>query len=419
MTTISIIASCHSANMIDRLISSLLNQTFNNYEIVIAYDKNELDNKILLPLCANNEAVKLIPCTPISGKYEPFMTDNEMYLQAIKMLNSDYVIFCSEIVNYPETFIEKAFNKISTEESDICITPMAISWTNKITTVYDSQIDKTRYDYYSDTRELNSLYLHASSCWWLHSPANKIIKREFFNKCIDKLTKFYSRNNAHLDLDSIILFSTILSNTPKISYENSIYSELTWKDQDELISKYFDNINNKAFIREAAKVISYINKDMHSLLKINESDIQTYNHTLISRIIWRYEWKFSKIRQQFEDFYNTKFEKFSLDYIGSYGKQITHKGISSNNSFSQLTTTFNTTKKDNDLAVYVSMHKLSYIPKNNKYIIPIQVGTALSNERYSKIIHDDDTPDNISRKNKMYCEMTAQYYVWKNIKDKD
>ena len=74
---------------------------------------------------------------------------------------------------------------------------------------------------------------------------------------------------------------------------------------------------------------------------------------------------------------------------------------------------------DIDIAIYVSMHKMAYTPKNNKYIIPIQVGTALSDEKFSRMIHDDDAPDNISDKNKMYCEMTSQYYVWKNIKNKD
>jgi len=46
-------------------------------------------------------------------------------------------------------------------------------------------------------------------------------------------------------------------------------------------------------------------------------------------------------------------------------------------------------------------------------LIPIQVGTTLANERYEGYVHDDEG-DNISFKNKSYCELTAQYWAWKN-----
>ena len=44
--------------------------------------------------------------------------------------------------------------------------------------------------------------------------------------------------------------------------------------------------------------------------------------------------------------------------------------------------------------------------------IPIQVGTALTEERICEIC--DNTGDNISMKNKQYCELTALYWIWKN-----
>lgn len=46
---------------------------------------------------------------------------------------------------------------------------------------------------------------------------------------------------------------------------------------------------------------------------------------------------------------------------------------------------------------------------------PIQVGTALAGHPYLEgMLHDNDG-DNISAWNPMYCELTAQYYAWKNL----
>ena len=66
-----------------------------------------------------------------------------------------------------------------------------------------------------------------------------------------------------------------------------------------------------------------------------------------------------------------------------------------------------------DIKIFVSCHKPSIVLKNN-LIYPVQVGTALSKKPLPNMLHDNEG-DNISSKNRMYCELTAQYYVWKNI----
>lgn len=45
---------------------------------------------------------------------------------------------------------------------------------------------------------------------------------------------------------------------------------------------------------------------------------------------------------------------------------------------------------------------------------PIQVGSALSSNRLHTPHHDDEG-DSISSLNPMYCELTAQYWAWKNL----
>ena len=50
-----------------------------------------------------------------------------------------------------------------------------------------------------------------------------------------------------------------------------------------------------------------------------------------------------------------------------------------------------------------------------KYIHPIQVGSALTDEIIEEI--RDNIGKNISSKNRNYCELTATYYAWKNCQE--
>lgn len=72
---------------------------------------------------------------------------------------------------------------------------------------------------------------------------------------------------------------------------------------------------------------------------------------------------------------------------------------------------------DKKIKLYIVTHKDCYIPKIPCFF-PIQVGVALANKRIEGILHDD-VGDNISERNRMYCELTAQYWVWKNDFDSD
>ena len=66
-----------------------------------------------------------------------------------------------------------------------------------------------------------------------------------------------------------------------------------------------------------------------------------------------------------------------------------------------------------DIKLFVCCHQRVKVP-NHPLLYPLQVGAALANEHYDGFLHDD-TGDNISKKNRSYCELTAQYWAWKNI----
>ena len=66
-----------------------------------------------------------------------------------------------------------------------------------------------------------------------------------------------------------------------------------------------------------------------------------------------------------------------------------------------------------EIKLFVSCHEAAPVPEH-PLLVPIQVGAALSRDRFPGFLHDD-TGENISSKNRSYCELTAQYWAWKNV----
>lgn len=68
------------------------------------------------------------------------------------------------------------------------------------------------------------------------------------------------------------------------------------------------------------------------------------------------------------------------------------------------------------VSVYIASNKPYAFPADSSYI-PIHVGKCFSNENFTTVA--DSSGDNISHKNKTYCELTALYWMWKNDKVSD
>lgn len=65
-----------------------------------------------------------------------------------------------------------------------------------------------------------------------------------------------------------------------------------------------------------------------------------------------------------------------------------------------------------DIKLFVCCHAPVKVPPH-PLLVPLQVGAALAGERFSGFAHDDEG-ENISAKNRTYCELTGQYWAWKN-----
>ena len=67
-----------------------------------------------------------------------------------------------------------------------------------------------------------------------------------------------------------------------------------------------------------------------------------------------------------------------------------------------------------DIKIFVSCHK-DVKKVDCPLIYPVQVGAALTDKRLDGMAYRDDEGENISALNRKYCELTAQYYVYKNV----
>ena len=66
------------------------------------------------------------------------------------------------------------------------------------------------------------------------------------------------------------------------------------------------------------------------------------------------------------------------------------------------------------ICLLVACHKATYVPPH-PLLYPIQAGTALSNIYLPDAWHDNEY-ENISDRNSAYCELTAVYWAWKNLR---
>lgn len=66
-----------------------------------------------------------------------------------------------------------------------------------------------------------------------------------------------------------------------------------------------------------------------------------------------------------------------------------------------------------NIKILVATHKKYHMPQDGIYI-PVRVGSALAKDDFG--YQRDNEGENISEKNPYYCELTALYWAWKNLK---
>ena len=66
------------------------------------------------------------------------------------------------------------------------------------------------------------------------------------------------------------------------------------------------------------------------------------------------------------------------------------------------------------IKLFVCCHQAGQRVPAHPLLQPVQVGAALAQDHFPGFAHDD-AGENISQKNRSYCELTAHYWAWKNV----
>lgn len=398
-----VIACCCSRNLIER-VRLFLSQVWVNCEFVIGYVDDALnleDIKLIQCIMQKHKInVSFVKCIKPLGKYETDLSKNEIYIQCEQYITKDYVVLTTDMVDYSKDYF-KIQKRLENLESDIIINGYNIAWNNGTQALYPPY-----YETNDNPNECNTNFIFTSpNRWWLICTENKIFKKELIKKCLKTLSEYYKHSSAHLELDELMLSVVSFKYSRKISIDCNNYIMTEWKDSDEAIKNFYENATIEYYMNEIEKVSEFIKNKVIG----NHSDkFEYFFNFFLGRVIWRHEWAIPSIKDRLKQNY-PGIKSFSIDSFCKYEVNISELDAVSNNE----------NIDDIKVKVYVSMHNESYIPRNSQVIEPIQVGTSLSKNVYSNMIHDNDSVDNISEKNKMYCELTSQYYVWKNIKNQD
>lgn len=189
--------------------------------------------------------------------------------------------------------------------------------------------------------------------------------------------------------DSLIKYAKSFEKKLLFSLSNEWYERVSDDDKPaaaELMAQHFSKID------VAAQIMRFVRDESYKAL-CSETKISSENLSY-------FEWK--KIAENLANQAGDITDEF-LTYSKAANSHITdlkyHSSIQ--------------TARNERIRIFVSTHKPVSL-FNSTILQPVQVGSALRENRFSWALHDDDG-DNISDKNLMYCELTTQYWAWKNV----
>ena len=384
-------------NDVIKNIRPWLNQDHSVYEIRII-DESAHRAPVLNKIAENNSNVSLIS----DNGTMPFNISSDT--------DSDYVIYANSNDYYPKNYISDMVNSIGS--NSVCISNSAVLYPDKKEDIVNGAV------LFSPKKSTNGTdFLRSNPNFWgIYFLGNKMISVGIFKKINDKIASLYLNSDYkhNLYLCHFIISVFLLTECGDIAFNEKSAVIVNWEDYDNKIKNHAADIFQTLNLMKKAFSLT---DELFSSKNISADECKKIKDRFVERFWWRTNWILdNKDKASLKSRLTTEFSLDNIEYDSDFVMSECEISSCHLNKEEYLHSALSDTD-EKKIHIYVSMHKPSYVP-DNKYLIPIQVGAALADKRFENTLHDDEG-ENISAKNKRYCELTAQYWAWKNDLDAD
>jgi lipopolysaccharide biosynthesis glycosyltransferase len=313
--------------------------------------------------------------------------------------HGDYLLFLNQGDALTGNFLAGILTDMAQERADFAVSNTAVRWPSgdNIQAYQDE-----KYIFGDDGRFFSDYVEKAKDFWGWSFLGNKIIRRDLWERASGTLEKALSAvGKRRFYGEDLVFASALWKEARKVVPIAEKYVIFSWGKED-------------SFFKSAMSAPMSIVQDikfsldfLYGLLNKEDDDFFPINDAFIRRFWWRSEWTLKgeereRVKAELARLFSVEDLAYSGDGVCvdfAYDKEGLFEGEEE--------------VSDKKVKIYVAMHEQAYVPENNKYLVPIQVGTALNEEKFADILHDDEG-DNISAKHNIYHELTAQYFAYKN-----
>ncbi len=390
MTKLTVIITDTNLMTIEDQVKSLCQ---NNLNIIIMLPKEDDDTlKTMLDFIIKKYK-KFVPIQIINFDPDKYKNNVEVQKLGASLTTSDYLLF-------PESDIVYSKKIASNLKEDVIFLKVA---------EFDGEFAKVSQKPQSIPKNLEEFLKSGGTSIDNYLLGNKIISKKIFDKAnsvielaeANSLTEFLRNNLPYDNLQLVTALYTVISEA--VIKESNQTAYLVEEAEEEQLSSLIleEELNN--LDAQFTSIENIINK-----VQVSSEELTNFKDNIIGNLLWRLN----------NHFGNTEVLEKAKVILNN---PLIGLGIEHEVNFKEVKTDFVDldSKNPSDLKakIYVSMHKPSYVPEN-KLLVPIQVGSELASEEIPNVLHDN-VGENISSKNKRYCELTAQYWAWKHDKDSD
>ena len=437
------VSSFNDADFLTPCITSVISQSFSDFELIVVDDGStdetpsildrfvEKDCRIKTIIKKHNEGVHLGRKDAIdlsTGDFVIFLdADDELKEDALRLLNSyicefpecDYLHFGMDVNNkgdFDETtvlnFDKQANFEFDCNSSDDLLSSSFITFESDwrvIQRCFSSKLAKRAFA--SMTSEKMGRGQDAYECLVLSSMAEN---PKFCNSL--KCYSYYLGRG--------------ITNSSSLSTESWLKEAAAYRDCWELACEFA--MNKAPIIGRAAASLKYkllesLFNDWFVRVGIEEKLIAARRAAAFCGGIETATQLFRIIRDEAYRLWDSGSSAITLEELTEWYREamgfVAESGFTSRDLIEYASAAKNhlceltdraklTSLKKEDVRIFVSTHK-RVDTFSGRVFQPVEVGCALRSSHFGWAFHDDDGV-NISSLNAMYCELTTQYWAWKN-----